>query len=334
MAKTLKQFKQGYTPRSADEKKFVDKHTVQKTPDANGNGDDVFNAKNVKMFDREIEHGYNPGSDEEVYEETNLEEKKLTAAEMKKREEVAKAIERENPNMPMAKKMAIATATAKKVAEETGSVEEGLMGVIGKVVASPAARAVGRGLMAFGKKTLQNAGEDMFPDYKPGTRKKLIIPTTPAPSSTKESKDVPFEGPLSKPDQHGPKSRAKHLAKMAMKKAMEKGDQDKQSLKKQIQQTVDQAAKEAAAAAVEASKKKVDEAEIKDYLISLYANQLSEEDNQALQEMLETDEGTKVAFMISMMVNDETVLDEMMKKSEKYSHRGFLNKLKQNNTGA
>lgn len=45
-------------------------------------------------------------------------EKTLTPAEMKKREEVAKAIERENPKMPMSKKMAIATATAKKVAEE------------------------------------------------------------------------------------------------------------------------------------------------------------------------------------------------------------------------
>ena len=45
-------------------------------------------------------------------------EKKLTPAEMKKREEVAQAIERENPDMPMDKKMAIATATAKKVAEE------------------------------------------------------------------------------------------------------------------------------------------------------------------------------------------------------------------------
>ena len=46
-----------------------------------------------------------------------IREKHLTPAEMKKREEVAKAIKRENPNMPMAKKMAIATATAKKVAE-------------------------------------------------------------------------------------------------------------------------------------------------------------------------------------------------------------------------
>lgn len=50
-------------------------------------------------------------------EDIDLDEKKLTPAEMKKREEIAKAIERENPNMPMGKKMAIATATAKKVAE-------------------------------------------------------------------------------------------------------------------------------------------------------------------------------------------------------------------------
>lgn len=47
-----------------------------------------------------------------------IEEKKLTRAELKKREEIAKAIERDNPDMPMDKKMAIATATAKKVAEE------------------------------------------------------------------------------------------------------------------------------------------------------------------------------------------------------------------------
>jgi hypothetical protein len=51
-------------------------------------------------------------------EEVELDEKKLTSAEMKKREEVAKAIERDQPGMPMGKKMAIATATAKKVAEE------------------------------------------------------------------------------------------------------------------------------------------------------------------------------------------------------------------------
>lgn len=47
----------------------------------------------------------------------DIDEKTLTPAEKKKREEIAKAMERENPGMPMAKKMAIATATAKKVAE-------------------------------------------------------------------------------------------------------------------------------------------------------------------------------------------------------------------------
>lgn len=49
---------------------------------------------------------------------SDLSEKTLTPAEKKKREEIAMAMERENPGMPMAKKMAIATATAKRVAEE------------------------------------------------------------------------------------------------------------------------------------------------------------------------------------------------------------------------
>jgi len=54
-----------------------------------------------------------------------LDEKKLTPAELKKREEIAKSIERDNPDMPMDKKMAIATATAKRVAEETEVIVEG-----------------------------------------------------------------------------------------------------------------------------------------------------------------------------------------------------------------
>ena len=48
----------------------------------------------------------------------DLAEKTLTPAEKKKREEIAMAMERENPGMPMGKKMAIATSTAKRVAEE------------------------------------------------------------------------------------------------------------------------------------------------------------------------------------------------------------------------
>jgi hypothetical protein len=49
----------------------------------------------------------------------SVNEKKLTPAELKKREEVAKAMEKQNPDMPMDKKMAIATSVAKKVAEAT-----------------------------------------------------------------------------------------------------------------------------------------------------------------------------------------------------------------------
>jgi len=52
------------------------------------------------------------------YEDMDLDlaERKLTDAEEDKREDVAKAIEKENPKMPMGKKMAIATAQAKKSA--------------------------------------------------------------------------------------------------------------------------------------------------------------------------------------------------------------------------
>jgi hypothetical protein len=53
-----------------------------------------------------------------------VDEKKLTKAEKKKREEIAKAIEKDEPNMPMDKKMAIATATAKRVAESDDELEE------------------------------------------------------------------------------------------------------------------------------------------------------------------------------------------------------------------
>ena len=50
--------------------------------------------------------------------ESVLNEKTLTKAELKKREEIAQAIERDKPDMPMDKKMAIATAAAKRVEED------------------------------------------------------------------------------------------------------------------------------------------------------------------------------------------------------------------------
>jgi hypothetical protein len=70
MAKTLKEIFEVYEPKSPDEKRFKDKHITVKTKDRNGNGDDVFQAKNIKTIDRTKEsHGYNPGDDEKVYEE-------------------------------------------------------------------------------------------------------------------------------------------------------------------------------------------------------------------------------------------------------------------------
>lgn len=124
--KTLKQIlskekatTDNFAQSTKDLEKFVGKHEIEKVGDANGNGDDVFKGTNVKYVKRTPEnHGYDSPKDASVHEELELEEKTLTKAEMKKREEVAKAIERENPKMPMSKKMAIATATAKRVAEE------------------------------------------------------------------------------------------------------------------------------------------------------------------------------------------------------------------------
>jgi hypothetical protein len=61
--------------------------------------------------------------DQGVAEEVELDEKTLTPAELKKREEIAKAMERKNPNMDKSRKMAIATAVAKRVAEQHDDAE-------------------------------------------------------------------------------------------------------------------------------------------------------------------------------------------------------------------
>jgi len=60
----------------------------------------------------------------DIINQVVLGEKKLTDAELKKREEIAQAMERDNPGMDMGKKMAIATAQAKKVAEEAEQIDE------------------------------------------------------------------------------------------------------------------------------------------------------------------------------------------------------------------
>lgn len=123
MAKTLKSFLELYKPKAADEQKFVDKHVVAKTPDRNGNGDEVFKASNVKKIDRKKEaHGHEPGEDEKVYEEVeSVEERKMTPAEMKKKEKLVKAMkpasEWEKKYPGRGKEVMYATATKKAMEE-------------------------------------------------------------------------------------------------------------------------------------------------------------------------------------------------------------------------
>jgi hypothetical protein len=67
--KTLKNILEVTAPKSKDEKRFKDKHVTVKHADRNGNKDDVFQATNVKTFDREAHnYGHSPAEDEKVYE--------------------------------------------------------------------------------------------------------------------------------------------------------------------------------------------------------------------------------------------------------------------------
>lgn len=98
---------------------FIDDHEIEHIPDANGNGDDVFKATNIKhAIKKEPKHGYTAKKAEGVNE------KVLSMGELKKRKEIADAIKRDHPEYSDAKKMAIATARAKEVAEEVEQFED------------------------------------------------------------------------------------------------------------------------------------------------------------------------------------------------------------------
>jgi hypothetical protein len=101
-------------------------------------------------FDEQVELGFKNFKN-------NIIEKTLTPAEMKKREEVAKAIERDKPDMPMGMKMAIATKTAKRVAENTDGepvteLSSELLGRYKKAAGASASAADAKGDMATGNK--------------------------------------------------------------------------------------------------------------------------------------------------------------------------------------
>jgi len=131
----------------------------------------------------------------------DLAEKTLTPAEKKKREEIAMAMERENPGMPMGKKMAIATATAKRVAEENLDELKSstLTSYIDKVATGPSRG--NKNIKAIGGVTtaIRKRAENENPPFEPN------VPTG-------ERKDQ-FGNPI--------KNVAKHLAKQGMKSVTE-----------------------------------------------------------------------------------------------------------------
>jgi hypothetical protein len=84
MAKTLTDFFEMFkgTNIPKDDKKFLDpQHSVEKTPDANGNGDDVFSGAKVKYAKRSPSpdhggtHGNDPGEDVKDWEKLNPKKK-------------------------------------------------------------------------------------------------------------------------------------------------------------------------------------------------------------------------------------------------------------------
>lgn len=107
-----------------DRAKKHGKSVSEKDPIKGGSGlssDDIDNAFKISNRQKGIAQAVRSMKKEDIEQ---VDEKHLTPAEKKKREEIAQAIARKNPDMPMGKKMAIATAQAKKVAEDFEQVDE------------------------------------------------------------------------------------------------------------------------------------------------------------------------------------------------------------------
>lgn len=59
--------KNGYVPKTGDEKRFAQLHQVQKWEDRVGNGDDVYNGSKIKYYPRGSNRfGYDPGADQDA----------------------------------------------------------------------------------------------------------------------------------------------------------------------------------------------------------------------------------------------------------------------------
>jgi hypothetical protein len=106
--KTLKQILEVYSPKSADEKRFVKKHITVKTADVAGNGDDVYSGAKVKAIDRKATRkGYSTPDSESVYEEEQIDELKKSTVGSYIQKKFAKMSDEpasKNPNEIFAKK--------------------------------------------------------------------------------------------------------------------------------------------------------------------------------------------------------------------------------------
>jgi hypothetical protein len=77
MAKSFKNIiNEVYEPKSPDEKKFKDKHISKLFPNmfADSQYDKLFKGSTTEIDRGKDRHGYNPGEDEKVYEDTQLDE--------------------------------------------------------------------------------------------------------------------------------------------------------------------------------------------------------------------------------------------------------------------
>lgn len=118
---TITSLKGGPLASTLGGQEFVDDHEIEKTPDANGNGDDVFKATNVKPADRKKErHGYDAKESETVYE--------MSKPQMAKREDVVKSMKKSFGDFKKrygqdAKSVMYATATKQAMKEEIESAD-------------------------------------------------------------------------------------------------------------------------------------------------------------------------------------------------------------------
>jgi len=220
--KTLKEILQleVYEPKSPDEKRFKDKHVVVKHKDANGNDDDLFNAKNIKTVDREPRHGYNPGEDEKVYEEVEaLDERQMNVyaiatAQVKKKHGLT------GKNVDLTKAQTVeAHQLAKKIAKKMGvslkeSLDEQSLMAIKKAFRSimgkkgPGMAAKRKELKAAAQKAAQKAATTTPPERSTNDRMlDFLVKTGAIPNKKTPIPSPKYPEKMTGPEEAGPDGR-------------------------------------------------------------------------------------------------------------------------------